>query len=778
MRSAPPPYTLLLLCLIGAGGTGACTAPESKPRRTVPPGAAVVTTLGHGTFFTTSAPTTDPTLELIQNTQIHYIAKLEGSDAADRIIRSRQRIYDEAEDPVVANATYLEDLIEAVAPPNRATLVQINIALRRHYLERIQGGGAIHVESNALTTTNGGSAYRNECINNGVPVPETVLDDSDARWVNHGVLADPVLSPLAEVWSYVSDVAEGEPRGICIALPRWNMEDEAELLGLICLGQDSSKVCFFDNPDTVSFPRYETLDIDDFVGGAELVTNGGGVCTDCHAGENPFVVHPEEEPFAEFRNRVKSPFALSWPEPIVSAAWMQNPPPITRLGPVGSGQRRCDTCHIAGGLGGRLPLLSSDMTGYCGAVLPKAVGSGGTMPPGGDISDYADHKDWLQALCENTAGAGQVVEIDPPTGIGYLSPPTVERPLYACATQVEVTGARLDGLLELYIDGDEVDSRTVRNPYSEVFTLEDPLEENQEVEAKLIVGMEEATSASVDVVDHTEDYPEGLPPPAIAPATAHECGEALAVQVVRGADLEVEKVDGGSTVSGSPLPGFSPTYRYVSFSGNAFDAGDQLKARQRLCEEDAWSDWSEIVTATTAPSSLPEVTFNPPYVVEGQELVNLESIVEGAVAALDEDTTETPVWSEGSWPLTWAGPIDVVDALETSIQSTHELVPTQELCEVASDAPSNPPDVLSCSELPAPVIAPPQDGDDFVLVIEAVPGATIRVLDATKEIGGGAGAVILLDRALQAGETIVVVQEVGSCTGSSAYSITVGGEEE
>jgi hypothetical protein len=59
------------------------------------------------------------------------------------------------------------------------------------------------------------------------------------------------------------------------------------------MGVRSSRTCFFDNPATVLFPRYVSTPITSFVGGASLPGNGQGECTDCHAGENPWIVHPE-----------------------------------------------------------------------------------------------------------------------------------------------------------------------------------------------------------------------------------------------------------------------------------------------------------------------------------------------------------------------------------------------------------------------------------------------------------------------------------------------------
>ena len=73
-----------------------------------------------------------------------------------------------------------------------------------------------HVEF--LVTTNGGKDYVRECKAAGVPLPDTVLDET-AGWVNHGEVLDPFILDTfeAELWSWSS----ASPEGICLALPRW-----------------------------------------------------------------------------------------------------------------------------------------------------------------------------------------------------------------------------------------------------------------------------------------------------------------------------------------------------------------------------------------------------------------------------------------------------------------------------------------------------------------------------------------------------------------------------
>jgi len=95
---------------------------------------------------------------------------------------------------------------------------------------------------------------------------------------------------------------------LCVALPRYYVAnppaiptDTVTLDGVICLGHSDPldpggrpKVCFWDNQRddrAFSFPRGSDQSISQWAGGAELVNGSGGQCTNCHAGENPYIVH-------------------------------------------------------------------------------------------------------------------------------------------------------------------------------------------------------------------------------------------------------------------------------------------------------------------------------------------------------------------------------------------------------------------------------------------------------------------------------------------------------
>ncbi|MGI9508955.1 MAG: hypothetical protein ACR2QJ_06365 [Geminicoccaceae bacterium] len=111
------------------------------------------------------------------------------------------------------------------------------------------------------------------------------------------------------------------------------------------------------------------MPIEDFGGGIEL--NGGDICTECHAGENPYIIHPTTA--LGLPDLAGLPlFADDWHEPIVAEGWPENPGPA-------DAPSVCSGCHTEGGPGGRLPAVSTDLLGYCGNVYDRAVER--TMPP-------------------------------------------------------------------------------------------------------------------------------------------------------------------------------------------------------------------------------------------------------------------------------------------------------------------------------------------------------------------------------------------------------------
>ncbi len=245
-----------------------------------------------------------------------------------------------------------------------------------------------------LATTNTGQSYIDECVANQVPIPPTInqMDPAGtAGWKSQGWIPQGqqyIVQSPAEVRTFES------PQGMCIALPRYNASKTTVALdGVICLSKVTSKVCIWDNQkggSTFSFPASTKIPIGkpDLAidpmgryqgGGAELTSPGGGVCTDCHAGENPYIVHPDAVlapgvTFGDLGSTLPM-FAPNRYIPLVLASWPQNDASFAgALTPPS-----CKGCHSKGGAG-RFPFLSNLLPGYCGTILKGAV-AGLTSPP-------------------------------------------------------------------------------------------------------------------------------------------------------------------------------------------------------------------------------------------------------------------------------------------------------------------------------------------------------------------------------------------------------------
>jgi hypothetical protein len=239
-------------------------------------------------------------------------------------------------------------------------------------------------------TPSGGATYRDECRKAGVPIPPDFGPGSG--WVSQGVIPKSDLFIVrgddAEVLTWTSVM----PAGMCIALPRYSADKKVQADGVICFGKVSSKVCFWDNQvrdgqgdaATFEFPLGSTQPFDRWGGGTDLRGAVGGICSDCHAGENPYVIHGK---ILGSLSDTLPTFPDQWYDPLVrngdKSPWPENPGPMDSPGP-------CNGCHGSAASpshAGRLPALSSKLPGYCGAVLRSSLGAlapplkGSTNPP-------------------------------------------------------------------------------------------------------------------------------------------------------------------------------------------------------------------------------------------------------------------------------------------------------------------------------------------------------------------------------------------------------------
>jgi hypothetical protein len=752
------------------------------------------------------------TKPMIVDTQSRFISLLEkrlqesGNTAEMSDVQTKKNLIESlVSDEVLANALLIDVLADSSVVEVESRIVSIHHAMRWRYVLEIEiptftvepgtfSKGiapdiASILESGGIEviyfTKAAGPAYSAECAATGVPIPPPMFADP---WVNNQSFNDSEFEAVEfdpELWVYESE----NPEGICLALPRYNGANKAALFGIICLGlgEEESNACFWDNDRTVPlFSRGVPIGIDQFVGGVDLVANAQGVCSNCHAGENPFVIHPEVGAFAGVSEKSQP---SQWHNPLVDPSWPQNPGPTSLLDNVAS-PGDCTLCHRAG-RDGRLPEVSTTLNQYCDAILGVAVHTDGKRPGDPGVASWADvvgtyvtmpayqrdfgdnfkaHIGALEDACGEGPATGVVTITGPiPDDVNFISHPIVIDPLYGCASGVAVRGALLDATVFVYVNGVLQASGVSRNPDLFTLSLPAPLVVGDEVTAtQKLGGALSASSDPVVVRDHTVDFPAGLPAPTIDPTLIHECGNVIAARHLPGADLTVW-VNGAFETNYSTTTGWSGLYP----GKRPFVVGDAFKARISLCDD--VSPVSDAAVAVSAPSPMSTPQFNPPTIYEGQELVGLRNLVHSSLVTVSEGVVGPLVASDVAisyWPN-----IDVGTPLTRPLDVGDSLTAQQKLCEINYSLGT--PDVKECDELPAPRIRRPIAGNDYVVLTESVAGARIRVFDSTDtELGDGSGTIIQLNRVIVASEVLRVTQSLNGCDGQLAYFATAQDEDE
>jgi hypothetical protein len=423
---------LRILLIAFAATLTACTSAEDSQNTATTKAftADPIATVGHGAIIGPDGREIDPSPEFVINAQRFYIARLktEATEAQRREIDAYARRFENMKiestaERMLVNVTLLHSLVDIVKPQDAAGLLAKNAAMVDRFtgmrdgepaVKNTQAGNIGKTVADALkrekpfsqakATLAGGAAYIEECRKVGVPIPP---DWGSPSWVSRGSLGTKFISTGigAELFTFESKA----PRGVCMALPRWDGKSTS-LLGIICLGTETSKSCFWDNDHRagVRIGMGESVPLSKFLGGADLNLPGqvgpGGMCTDCHAGENPFVVHPKEP-----MDLGAAITPNAWQQPIVHPAWPQNVGPTSVLNSIalGPGDGSCLTCHGTGG-GRRFPEVSTQLPGYCGTILPKAFSL--TMPPGSvGSAAYNKHFNALIDACKRPPSGGVVV---------------------------------------------------------------------------------------------------------------------------------------------------------------------------------------------------------------------------------------------------------------------------------------------------------------------------------------------------------------------------------
>lgn len=275
-------------------------------------------------------------------------------------------------------------------------------------------------------TLNSGQAYIDECRDAGVPIPPSinVMDPTGlAGWRSEGFIDQSlqfIVGTPAELRSFRSLM----PEGMCYALPRYTDATRTRVFldGVICLGKQSSKMCVWDNKtrnlmtgvvSAFEFGASEIIPIGvpsvaggRYQGGGAEIEQSLDVCTDCHAGENPYIVHPDtilrtsptgtSVRWKHLHQRIWSgdlpSFSVNRYIPLVGASWPQNTSSLTAAATPAT----CVGCHIKSGAG-RLPHLSNQIPMYCDTILPLAGQR--TMPQGSPGTALADVNSLISSYC-------------------------------------------------------------------------------------------------------------------------------------------------------------------------------------------------------------------------------------------------------------------------------------------------------------------------------------------------------------------------------------------
>ena len=219
--------------------------------------------------------------------------------------------------------------------------------------------------------------YVQQCRDASVPIPP---DWGSSQWNLIGDQNRTFIGTTmrTEVWAYKNS------HGTCVALPRIVGSDNIQLLGIICQSTQTGNACFWDNIDNNTERRLTGEDavsmrIADLQNANTLDEN----CTDCHRGQNVFLIHPNETIDISRVGYDLIP-DIRYQPVSTQSAW-QNPSPHSEVG-----DGACASCH-------EIPALTRS---YCNSVLSQAATM--TMPnissPAGWPASAGAYQTHLNAL--------------------------------------------------------------------------------------------------------------------------------------------------------------------------------------------------------------------------------------------------------------------------------------------------------------------------------------------------------------------------------------------
>lgn len=394
--------------------------------------------------------------------QQHYISQiLDGitNREAQPVNEAREIIYSSVKDSIIANGLFLDWLLERLGPYLPSHYPMMNDELRLYYVtylqddpilpegdepwakgvsetvaDKLESQGVAIVRQSLSRTRN----YAILCYRDGVPSPSTIFGRG---WEKLGTLEETVLfkenaagEPFrSELWWWQGSGSDGS-KGYCLALTR-SVNGNDGHVDVICYGEQVNKACFYESDPAAnhtsevqgsqapfSFRLGRSTDFYRLKSGPDLPS-----CLTCHAGENPFVVYPDDPTFIRAAEKAQS--WMGGDLDLMGSDWYthaagNNPPNASpNNGLVATGSHNCTSsnCHVRG-KAGRFPQItpsSPHRENYCNTVLLPAIGNSTNAPnkdfsatmPQGDLRNIASYNGQIRQLSTScNAGSWIVVQ--------------------------------------------------------------------------------------------------------------------------------------------------------------------------------------------------------------------------------------------------------------------------------------------------------------------------------------------------------------------------------
>lgn len=337
-----------------------------------------------------------------------------------------------------------------------------------------------------------------------------------------------------------------------------------------------------------------------------------------------------------------------------------------------------------------------------------------------------------------------------------LSPPTVNSPLYDCATAVTVEGFVPGAKIDIYADTTTLIGGGVSDsPWGQSFSVNPALSAGQKITAtQTVKGVTSLHSKIVEVVSFFKTHPEGLPKPN-QDTPLYNCGGAIGVRNLAPGGL-LEVYADGSNVGKVDGCGAGQWL----FVNPQFVKDQKVYATETLCK--TTGPKSDAALVLPEPALLPTPSVKDVY--EGGKYCTVDNITNGALAEVYNGAVKVAghACSGGSQ----------IFRLNPQPVAGDKLTAVQKLCDKKSD-PSVPTEVKPCDKLPAPTVLPPCIGDDYIKVSGTVIDARIRIYVNGTLQGDGGGTKINLLVSLAAGDKVKATQSLDTCTSPMSSEVAV-----